>query len=38
MKVYSIVCYTKGANSLKVKVKALDKNGVLKRVFIQIYV
>jgi hypothetical protein len=37
-KVHSKIFHKKGANSLKVKVKALDKNGVLKRVFIQIYV
>lgn len=36
-KVHSKIFHKNGANSLKVKVKALDKNGVLKRVFIQIY-
>jgi hypothetical protein len=37
-KVHSKIFHKQGANALKVKVKAIDKNGILKRVFVEIFV
>jgi len=36
-KIHSKIFYKKNAESLKLKVKAIDKNGVLKRVFVEVY-
>ncbi len=36
-KVHSKIFYKINSNQLKIKVKAIDKNGVLKRIFVEIY-